>query len=260
MHYTRNMLKVVVLSGIIFFAASHAGAHQLWINVEKYTPASAGPVLLNVGWGHSFANPVGNILSDWDRLAEVVMFDPKGVRLAIVPTNSIDFKTENALKSEGTYLLSVKRKEGFRSQTTEGYKAQSKVGLANVLDCTFSGGYAKAVVQLGKGGGDFFSKPLGHALEIIPLKDPALIRQGDLLPIKVLYRGEPLRAEVRSTYAGFARDAWAYVSGTNKEGITQIKILQSGIWLLKVNHKVPYHDPAACDQSSFAATLTFEVK
>jgi len=37
-------------------------------------------------------------------------------------------------------------------------------------------------------------------------------------------------------------------------------MLKSGVWLIKAGHTVPYPDPEECDQYSYSATLTFEVK
>ena len=81
------------------------------------------------------------------------------------------------------------------------------------------------------------------------------------MSVKVLYNNEPLRTELYATYIGFsAEGAWAYTTKTNKDGIGRIKMLKSGIWLIKAGHTVPYPDSDECDQYSYSATLTFEVK
>ena len=116
-------------------------------------------------------------------------------------------------------------------------------------------------MDVGKGGGKIFSKPAGHTLEIVPIEDPARLKEGDYLPVKVLYNSEPLRIELYATYVGFSTEGvWVYASRTHKEGVGRIKIVKSGIWLIKVGHKVPYPDPKECDQYSCTATLAFEVK
>jgi len=121
--------------------------------------------------------------------------------------------------------------------------------------------FAKAVVDVEKGGGKNLTKPVGHTLEIVPLEDPADLREGDYMPVKVLYNNEPLKTELYATYVGFSTEnAWAYTTKTNKQGMGRIKMLKSGIWLIKAGHTVPYPDPEECDQYSYSATLTFEVK
>ena len=145
------------------------------------------------------------------------------------------------MKKEGAYLAVAKRKEGFSTKTTEGHKRQSKKGLKDVIQCSYSGMYAKAIVDVEKGGGKNLTKPLGHTLEIVPLEDPADLGEGGYMPVKVLYNNEPIRTELYATYVGFSTEgAWAYTTKTNKDGIGRIKMLKSGIWLIKAGHKVPY--------------------
>ena len=263
MKFLGKTLKVLGLSlalivGVFFIPAS---AHFMWINAGDYTPSTEKPIKLTIGWGHGFGSSAGNVLHEQKGLDKIYMLDPNGRKLKIEPINEIDFKVERPLKKEGVYLVVAKRKEGFRTKTTDGYKNQSKKGLKNVIQSSYSGGYAKAIVDVGKGGGEIFSRPVGHALEIVPLKDPASLKEGDYLPVKVLYNSKPLRAELYATYVGFSTEgAWAYTVKTDKKGVGRIKILKSGIWLIKIGHKAPYPDPEECDQYSYSATLTFEVK
>jgi uncharacterized GH25 family protein len=247
---------------MLLLLAVPAHAHFLWINVADYSLMEKEKVTMNFGWGHSFGNPVGNVLRDMDRLDELVLLGPNGDALKMASQNEIEFKGKKPLNQAGTYMIAAKRKEGFFSKTTEGYKRQSKKGLKNVLQCSYSGGYAKAIINVGEeGGGTIVSKPLGHTLEIVPLKDPADLRVGDDLPVKVLHDGALLSTEIYATYAGFSTDgAWAYATKTNKDGVARIKMIHSGIWLIKVSHKKPYPDTRECDQYSYTATLTFQMR
>jgi len=70
-------------------------------------------------------------------------------------------------------VVEAKRKEGFRSRTTDGDQAKSRAELKNALECNFSGGYAKAIINVGAPGGDGIAKPVGHPLETICVKDNA---------------------------------------------------------------------------------------
>ena len=65
-----------------------------------------------------------------------------------------------------------------------------------------------------------------------------------------------------ATYAGFSteKDTFAYATKTDKKGEARIKILQSGIWLVKVTHEIPYTNPEECDFQSYVGTLTFMVE
>ena len=251
-------LSLALMLGVFSMSAN---AHFIWINAGDYTPPIKTPVRFTIGWGHDFASPVGSVMYKQEGLEKIYMLDPDGDELKIKPINEIDFSVEKPLKKAGAYLAVVVRKQSFYTKTAEGHKRQSKKGLKDVIQCSYSGMYAKAIVDVEKGGGKNLTKPVGHTLEIVPLEDPADLREGDYMPVKVLYNNEPLSIEIYATYVGFSTEqAWAYTTKTNKEGMGKIKMLKSGIWLIKAGHTVPYPDPEECDQYSYSATLTFEVK
>ena len=99
-------------------------------------------------------------------------------------------------------------------------------------------------------------------MEIIPQKDPSLVKSGEVLPVKVLLDGKPARTYVYGTYAGFseAPNTFAYTTRTNKEGIAEIKMLHNGAWVLIVKEVQPYADATECDKQTWAASLTFEIQ
>ncbi|MGP8321931.1 MAG: DUF4198 domain-containing protein, partial [Methanosarcinaceae archaeon] len=109
-----------------------------------------------------------------------------------------------------------------------------------------------------------FCKPVGHALEIIPLANPAEIKVGEYLPVQVLFKGKPARfCRVYGTYAGFSTgDDFAFATGTDGKGKAKIRILHHGPWLIKARLKLPAPDELKdkCNELSYSATLTFEVK
>lgn len=251
-------LSLALIMGVFSMPVS---AHFIWINAGDYTPPIKTPVKFTVGWGHNFASPVGNVMYKQEGLEKIYMLDPNGDELKIKPINEIEFSVEKPLKKAGAYLTVAMRKECFFTKTKQGYKRQSRQGLKDIIQCSYSGMYAKAIVDVEKGGGKNLTKPVGHTLEIVPLEDPASLREGDYLSVKVMYNNEPLKTEIYATYVGFSTEgAWAYTAKTNKEGMGKIKMLKSGIWLIKAGHTVPYPDPEECDQYSYSATLTFEVK
>ncbi len=256
-----NMLWICLALVLSLISFNRLNAHDLWINVEDYTPDLGTPLWITLGYGHYYLCPGTEFIEKQYR-GKVFLIDPDGRRLKLKAIDSWGYES-GALQKKGTYLIATTKKGMFFTKTTEGYKrGRSKKGLKNVISCTYSAKYAKAIVNVGGSGGNIFSKPVGHKLEIIPLKDPANLRQGDYLPIKVIYNNKPLKTEVFATYAGFSSDksVFAYATRTDERGTAEIKIIRSGIWLVKVGHKVPYPEPDVCDQYSFSATLTFEVK
>ena len=174
-------LSLALILGIFSMPAS---AHFMWVNAGDYTPSIKRPVRFTIGWGHAFASPVGNVLYKQKGLEKIYMLDPDGNELKIEPINEIEFGVKKPLKKNGAYLAVAKRKKGFSTKTTEGHKRQSKKDLKNVIQCNYSGMYAKAVVDVEKGGGKNLTKPVGHTLEIVPLEDPADLREERLYVCK----------------------------------------------------------------------------
>lgn len=253
-------LGLALMIGLFSIEAS---ACCLWINADDYTPDVGKKIGISLGWGHLFpsAGPMEN-----EFLEEIHALDPTGKKLKIsfIP-ESTRYQFDAPAKAPGTYLIVAKRKSGFFTYTTEGYKRQSKKGLKNATSCYYSEWNAKAVVNVGKGGkNEALSKEIGFTLEIVPLNDPGNLKEGDYLPVKVLFNGKPLEGfpYIYATYVGFSTesDIFAYTARIKKEGTAKIKILKPGIWMIKTENRFPSPDPEECDTYLYQATLTFEVR
>ena len=252
-------LIVSILFSLVYL--TKALAHDMWINPRAYNLDPGEAVYLTIGYGHHYLIPGGEFMPK-KYLDKIYLINPEGKRLKIKSLNGIEYKSD-LISKEGTYIIVAVRKGGFFTKTTEGYKRCSKKGLSNVISCKYSIKSAKAIINIGNPKGNIFLKPAGFKLEIIPLINPANLKEGDHLPIKVLFEGKPLPKEyVFATYSGFSseKNVFAYVTKTNKDGIAKIKIIKSGIWLIIVKHNVPYPNPDECDTISCSTALTFEIK
>jgi uncharacterized GH25 family protein len=240
----------------------HASAHDMWLNMRHYTFEADNPVYMTIGYGHFFSGPGGEFMPQ-EYLDKLYIIGSDGRESKIKPNNQVEYQSEKPVERAGTYLVVASKKGGFFTKTTKGYKrGRSKKGLKNVISCNYSEKYAKAIVNIGNGSGNVFSKTLGHKLEVVPLKDPSKLREGDYMPVKILFEGKPLGTFVHATYAGFSseKNTFAYATKSDKKGIAKIKILKSGVWLLIVKHEISYPDPKECDKISCSSALTFEVK
>jgi uncharacterized GH25 family protein len=162
-----------------------------------------------------------------------------------------------------TFRPAALPRNGFSTKTTEGYQqGKTKKDVDDAVLCRYSQKFAKAVFTVGRPGGETVSKPLGHAMEIVPLKDPATLKAGDVLPVKVIVEGKPARTFVYGTYAGFSEfsNTFAYTTRTDKEGIARIKLIHDGAWVLIAKQEEAYPDTTECDKRAWAASLTFEIR
>ena len=251
------MLFCISISILIFFCTPVC-AHYPWININDYTPETGSTLKLTIGWGHKY--PLAGFLKS-DSLENLKITGPGKTNPNLTFVSDLEIESEESILEPGSYIVAAKRKAGFYSKTTEGGKRSSKKNLKNVIRCYFSHMCMKAVVNVGEGEGKVDVK-IGHPIEIIPLKNPIDLRAGDYMPVQVICNGKPFKGNIYATFAGFSteKDTFAYSTKTDKKGYGKIKILQSGVWLIKANLEEPYPDQNECDIESFIATLTFEIR
>jgi uncharacterized GH25 family protein len=237
-------------------------AHDLWITMDADQLNNGGSGTAAVFSSHHFPAPAADYLAS-ERTDKVFFVTPGGRQIATKQTKDGMFAPQSTLTESGTYMAVAVPANGFATKTPEGYqRGKSKKEVTSPIQCRYSQKFAKAVFSNGKGPGDVFSKPLGHAMEIIPMKDPASLKAGDILPVKVLLEGQPARTYIYGTYAGFSESAntFAYTTRTDKEGIAKIKMIHDGEWLLIAKMEENYPDVTECDLKSWAASLTFQIQ
>ncbi|CAA6813792.1 MAG: Putative ABC-type Co2+ transport system, periplasmic component [uncultured Thiotrichaceae bacterium] len=96
---------------------------------------------------------------------------------------------------------------------------------------------------------------LGLPLEIVPLKNPLTLKQGDTLPIQVYANGKPAAdVEVASE---FVTDRENNVVKTDKDGKAEITIRNNGLNVLATETSEPMKDTTKADKLAKFATLSF---
>jgi len=116
--------------------------------------------------------------------------------------------------------------------------------------------YAKAILTTGTPG-DGYKSVVGLPLEIIPEKDPYRLQSGEMLPVRVLFRGKPaadLQLTAASTAEGFKTGV---VGKTDADGRLAIPVSR-GQWRLHTIFMERVTE-AEIDWDSTWTTLTFEV-
>lgn len=253
----KNIFTSVCCLLTLFAINQPAAAHFPWINLTDYTPAKGAKLKGTIGWGHHY--PLDGFLQQ-NSLESLTLIDPDSKKAELTFTSALEMETETGVSKEGGYILSGQRKPGFYTKTIKGGKRASKQGLEGVLRCSYSHMSMKAVANHGKPGD--VSTMVGLPIEIIPLDNPAALRIGDHLNIKVMAGGKPFKGTVYATYAGFSTDknTYAYATNTDKKGKGRIRILHPGIWLVKVSLEKPYTNSKECDVETYNTSLTFAVE
>jgi len=121
--------------------------------------------------------------------------------------------------------------------------------------------FAKTFVEVGQNGPRAFSRVVGHVAEFVPLADPAKLRAGDTLALRLLYRGSPLAST--HIHAGRASDGGAEADRlsltTDQNGIVRVPVANAGLWNARTLHIVPAERDSGADWDSYFVTVVFSV-
>lgn len=129
--------------------------------------------------------------------------------------------------------------------------------------------YAKALVQVGEGGPTAYSRVAGYPLEFVPLEDPATVPVGGVLPVQVLFDGQPLPgAKVHTGAAPMGPDitperAAAAASDvaltSDADGVVRVPVSRAGVWNVRGLHIAPAAPGSGADWDTHWASLVFAV-
>ena len=173
--------------------------------------------------------------------------------------------------TEGSYWVSATYKPTFWSQNAKGWKQENMQQMTDATYCEQTQMFGKSLVTVGdKADSTVFKEKLGQELEIVPLKNPAELKEGEVFPLQIFYKGKPLAGETVIATADTVvvkdiesaedhREIQGFSSKTDKDGKVNFLPLIEGLWKVKVVHKTAFSDPKVCQHSASYATLVLPV-
>jgi len=268
------VLVIAGAAGAVLLAQRLADAHDFWLVPDAFQIADGG--VLSVRGQTSSKFPTSESAVTPDRVTEVrVLGANEDVRVTDVTVAGTSMLLRHRPTGAGQRIVaaalawrSVRASgPGFKRYIElEGNAAlAARYERAGMLPKTDSitrryAKYAKVLVQVGSGGPTAFGRVLGQPAEFIPLSDPARLRAGDTLALRLLYRGRPLAQA--SVHAGVARAGEApldFSFEADAQGIVRVPISQVGLWNVRTLHVVPSDPGTGADWDSHFATLVFSV-
>jgi uncharacterized GH25 family protein len=159
----------------------------------------------------------------------------------------------------GTFIVTGQRLPQIWASTPNGTKQATKKtpGATNVRKIEK---FSKALVNVSPSDNGF-AAVIGDTLEIVPVTNPATVRVGDEIQVKVLFKGQPLTTNVYATYDGFSKEenTYAYFTEGRSDGTAKVKITQPGLWMVRVENAT---SEVTDDYDRYVgrAVLLFEVK
>ncbi|GAB1341678.1 DUF4198 domain-containing protein [Gemmatimonas sp.] len=276
----RRLIPVLLTVGVVVTSARTLLAHDFWLVPDAFQVVAGGSLSIRGHSGSKF--PAGGSATTPDRVAEARLIGAStdepirdltasGTSLLLRhrPSSAGQQVVALALHSRTTRVAPAQLKryialEGA-PELAERYEREGRYPADSVSQVAAK--FAKTIVEIGGNGPRAFTKVAGHALELLPLDDPSLLRVGDSLRVRVLYRGHVvprvhLRAGVAPTASGEADASSApkdLVVETDADGVARVEIMKNaGLW----NVRTLYASPRSNDASSwdlYFATLVFKV-
>ncbi|MBT8317875.1 MAG: DUF4198 domain-containing protein [Lutibacter sp.] len=122
--------------------------------------------------------------------------------------------------------------------------------------------YLKTLIQSNpKKNDDIYKTVVGQNFEIVLLKNPYTLNEGDWISAKVLFMGEPLQNKVITARNRNGNESSIYqFSRTDDEGICSFKLEREGDWFLHATHMIPAPDKVDADWESFWTTFSFGIR
>jgi nickel transport protein len=239
---TTMKLKLFTSIIIVFlFILTHSTfAHHLWIEKENS--------IFKILWGH----PPDVSPYEPEKLKEAKALDTNGKEVSLTRKNDKDMVY---FSSKGNVsIIAVSFEGGYLVTTPDGKKRLTKKeaiksGL-QVIDSIYSSHFAKGLFAYTNG----ITKPVGLKFEIIPLKNPFILKTGEILPIKVYFDGaavEGVTIEINNNKE---------IIKTDKQGIANVKISEKGQQFIIAKYRTPIKGNPDADYLSYTTVLTFEVK
>ncbi|MGR6980493.1 DUF4198 domain-containing protein [Testudinibacter sp. P27/CKL/0425] len=263
------MKKVMLTALCALSASSLSQAHDLWAYAEN---AEAGkPLKAVLGYGDNF--PLGEKISEkrLHILNPLQLISPQKTETLTQQGENYHYVSPQPL-SAGEYKITGTYNPTFWSKNDEGWKMQNMTEVQDAHYCEQSSMYASTYFKLGDAKvSEFAQKPVGLELEIVPLVDPTQIKAMQVVPVQVLYNGEPLKgATVIGTSDSLTKLDWdavmdhrepqAFSGKTDKKGMMNLIPLVAGTWKLKTSHEAEFPDQKVCQKKKLYSTYTFAVQ
>ena len=292
-----SLSVIVVLASIIF--SSQAIAHTLWINLYESFAHPPRHAMVSLGWGH--AVPMDDLLASKAgslQLATFHLIDPDLNRTVLpMPETKMEdlIKTGSGMTAQcgdlgirklgltdktkpGTYQVVVTSKETFFTRYLD-KKGRIKM-VTKPLDQVKGVGKILASIKYKSFAKAFFAvknwtdpKPLGFALEIMPMTDLSEVHVGDVVPFQITFMGKPFSCGpggieyITATSNSFGGPDGFFLSAYIMNGKAQFRMPAAGQWVANVYVRQDVTPESnlkklvgKCTTVYYAGTISFNVK
>lgn len=251
----------------LVFSGAPLFAHDFWIEPTTFAPEPGQIIGARLRVGENFAGDV--VLRDPALIKEFVVVDsqgsslvvgragdePAGVARVVRPgllvigyqshPSAVELpadKFDEYLKEEGLDAIAAQR---------TGRKESSATVREQFSRC------AKSLLMSGAPSATQGDRVLGFTLELLAERNPYALRDGEALPLRLIYENRPL-AGTLVVAMNRRNPAQKQMARTDREGRVRFQLRLNGMWLIKAVHMVKAPLVSRADWRSYWASLTFE--
>lgn len=263
-----EVVKIALAVLVQLATATSLFAHDFWIEPSSFRPRAGETITVQLRVGEHFeGDAVGR---NPERIERFILAGPVGEHAIpgvagrtpageigvdargfhVIAYRSRPSRVELAgpafeayLREEGLERISALRAEGGKSQ---------EPGRELFSRC------AKAIIAVGGGAGDAYTKPLALPLELILEQSPAALEAGKTLPVRLLYQGKPLPGAL-VVLLGRKDPSKRLTARSDGDGRARFVVPGADVLLVKAVHMIPAPAGTDADWESLWASLTFEV-
>ena len=265
---------VAVAAFVLAAGVAPLRAHDFYLIPELSRPAAGATIRLALHVSEVFpGEPV-----DWraDKTSQFFLQDAKG-RLDLkdrVPEGK-PLMPSVTLRAPGTTVIALVSEPSYieiaagafqdylkHEGHTEILEMRSRMGATGAPGRERYRRYVKTLVHAGGTASDAALANLNLTIEIIPEAQPAGVRPGGKLPVRVLMEGMPLAGGyLCATHAGFSRghDAYAWCGRLDERGRATVPITAPGWQIVRTTRMRPLAGDDRADWVSYWSALTFEI-
>ena len=253
-------------------AATPAAAHDFWLVPQAFSTPQEAEIQVRFIVGH--ADEVGPWNLQWDRVVAARLHgggEVRDLQPRLVPTNGVvpGYVTAD-LREPGTHVVAFESHHSFSDLEAEKFNDYAeKEGLTAILDARADQGTggengrelysrrAKVLLQVGDEATDDALAPIGHSLEIVPERNPYALSGDEALPVRILFRGEPLAgATVDIAALGTGEDPYEE-QVTDADGRARFMVPEGGAYKINVIWGMPNRDTRQAEFETIFSSLTF---
>lgn len=279
----RRVLVAALAAAVgVGVAAGSLSAHDFWLVPNAFAVATGGTLAVRGQTSTRFPTSVSAVVPE--RVADARLLGAAGAeRIGDLSVEGKSLLLRSRPASDGQRVVAialVPRISRTAPQALQRYLAlEGAPALAEryAREGRFAGTdsltqrtakMAKTLVEVGRAGPRAFAQAAGHALEFVPVTDPAAARVGDTLAVRLLFRGAPLAdahlhggaviagaPSDSATAAGAAPDVELV---TDAQGVARVPLARAGLWNVRTVHGAPAAGEARAWDVHFA-TLVFQV-